>query len=171
MSFPAKFDAAMYVNSGEISKMFDVTELQLTSSLSHLVQQNILVSLTPLYTTYKVGKINTGKLAALLGTLNSDSISAAESPTEFVSGYDNNELTSQELIAQKKKSAALVVKLAKYIEDNGKRKWCSVNAISVGNDNKCPPGDIIACVGKTFNLLNYFISSMNASYSSTITFV
>ena len=155
VSFPAKFDTAMYVNSRELSNMFDVNELQLTLSLSHLVQQNILISLTPLYTTFKVGKIDEKKLVILLNTLNSDTISAAENPSELnsetaelLSGYDDEESTNEELIIRNKRKASLVTKIAEYVRANGKRKWCSINAVSLANDNSCQPSDIVACVGK-----------------------
>ena len=90
-SYPAKFDSAMYVNMNTISKEVDIGELQLTLSLAHLVQQEILSFLTPTYGTYKIGRIDEDALTKAIKNLKSNlSGNIAEASADMEDAADDN---------------------------------------------------------------------------------
>jgi hypothetical protein len=136
-AYPAKFDSAMYVNMYTVSKEVDIGELQLTLSLAHLVQQEILSFLTPTYGTYKVGRIDEDALTKAIKNLKSDlNGNIAEASAGMEEAPDDNT-----------KLLEVIIPLVEHIRTHQKRKWCSLDVIELANKLNCKPNVILLCAG------------------------
>lgn len=136
-AYPAKFDSAMYVNMNTVSKEVDIGELQLTLSLAHLVQQEILTFLTPSYGSYKVGRIDEDALTKSIKNLKSNlSGNIAEVSAGMEEAADDDT-----------KLLEVIIPLVEHIRTHQKRKWCSLDVIELANKLNCKPNVILLCAG------------------------
>ena len=146
-AYPAKFDSAMYVNMNTISKEVDIGELQLTLSLAHLVQQEILSFLSPSYGTYKVGRIDEDALTKAIKNLKSNlSGNIAEASADMEDAADDNTQLLE-----------VIIPLVEHIRTHQKRKWCSLDVIELANKLNCKPNVILFCAGAPLTLFPFII--------------
>ena len=136
-AYPAKFDSAVYVNMYTVSKEVDIGELQVTLSLAHLVQQEILSFLTPSYGTYKVGRIDEDALTKAIKNLKSNlSGNIAEASAGMEEAADENT-----------KLLEVIIPLVEHIRTHQKRKWCSLDVFELANKLNCKPNLVLLCAG------------------------
>ena len=171
-AFPANYDSALYVNFYDISQQFDINDLQLLLSLSHLVQNEIMSDLTPVYSSYKVSTVDENELKKLIlflnKNINSNSNVKSNSNSNSNSNFDSNlnlnsdeksiinenddfedeKYNSEELKKLNEKNLKIILLIIDYIRENAKRKWCQINTVLLANDIGCTPSEIVYCVGK-----------------------
>ena len=139
-SFPAKYDSALYLSEYDIANEFDVDNLRITLGLAHLVQKGIMTPLTQVYSAYKVGKIDEDAFSDFTRKLKSNS------ETNFL--FEDEEYTSEDLVDINKKALDMVMIIADHIRSTAKRKWTTIDTISLSNRCACPPATIASFVGK-----------------------
>jgi hypothetical protein len=139
-SFPAKYDSALYLSEYDIANEFDVDNLRITLGLAHLVQKGIMSPLTQVYSAYKVGKIDEDAFSDFTKKLKSNS------ETNFL--FEDEEYTSEDLVDINKKALDMVMIIADHIRSTAKRKWTTIDTISLSNKCACPPATIASFVGK-----------------------
>jgi hypothetical protein len=147
-SFPAKYDSALYLSEYDIANEFDVDYLQITLGLAHLVQQGIMTPLTQLYSSYKVGKIDEDAFRVFTRKLTSNS------ETNFL--FDDEEYTSEDLVDINKKALDMIMIIAEHIRATAKRKWTTIDTISLSNRCACPPATIASFLGMNYPFFFFF---------------
>ena len=144
-AFPAKYDSALYVNFYDISQQFDINDLQLLLSLSHLVQNDILSDLTPVYCSYKVSTVDENEVKKILILLNSKINSDSNMSLDY---FDENENNSEESKKLHEKNLKIILLVIDYIRKNAKRKWCQIDTVLLANEIACTPSEVVYCIGK-----------------------
>ena len=129
-----------------VSKEVDIGELQLTLSLAHLVQQEILSCLTQSFGTYKVGRIDEDALTKTIKNLKSNLSGAIAGLSSWM-----DEANMEESADANSKLLDIVIPLVEYVRTHQKRKWCSIDVIELANELNCKPSMILLCTG---NLLD-----------------
>ena len=141
-AYIAKFDSALYVNIPAVSKEVDIGELQLTLSLAHLVQQEVLSFLTPNYGTYKVGRIDEDALTKTIKSLKSNPSGITAGAT---AGMD--EVSIVEAADSNSKLLEIIIPLVEHVRTHLKRKWCTIDVVELANKLNCKPSVILFCAG------------------------
>lgn len=154
-SFPAEYDSAIYLSEYDIANEFDLDILQMTLSLAHLVQKGIMSPLTQVYSTYKVGKVDEDAFSALTSKLESNS------GTGFV--LDDVEYTLEDLADFNQNALQTVLIVADHIRDTAKRKWTTIDAVSLSNKCACTPATIASTIGTYVRSLLCFCSFLSSS--------
>ena len=150
-AFPAKYDSALYVNFYEISHEFDINDLQLLLSLAHLVQNEIITDLTPVYCTYKVGQINEDFARTYVTILNSNLDNEFNTNSDTENNNENENFSSDDQKKLNEKNLKTTLLIMDHIRKNAKRKWCTIDTILTANEIGCTPSEVVYCVGEKKN--------------------
>lgn len=140
--YSAKFDPALYLNLYAISREVDIGELQLTLGLSHLVQQEVLSSLTQSYGTYKVGRIDEVALTKAIKSLQSNRSGNIEGVATLM-----DEATTEDSADGDSKLLDIIIPLVEHVRIHQKKRWCSIDVIELANKLNCKPSMILLCAG------------------------